>query len=110
MAAWAAFEHIDMSCMSIASIQATGAGYISSGSRRVPALQGVTLNNEPQTMYPGEVPRKLPNKRYWETNQFDFLTFRPMEQHSDRPCQHLRSRQGFRVSHWRQVGEIIEAD
>tara|TARA_B100001057_G_C22850595_1_gene950814 strand:- start:2562 stop:3305 length:744 start_codon:yes stop_codon:yes gene_type:complete len=90
--AWqqAAFEHIDMSCMSIASIQATSAGYISSGSDNVPALQGVTLDNVPQTMYPGEVPRKLPNKQYWETNQFDFTSFRPMEQHSDEPCQHLR--------------------
>ncbi|MBJ2146964.1 YcjX family protein [Vibrio sp. IB15] len=90
--AWqqAAFEHIDMICMSIASIQATSAGYISSGSGNVPALQGVTLDNVPQTMYPGEVPRKLPNKQYWETNQFDFTSFRPMEQHSDEPCQHLR--------------------
>ncbi len=60
------------------------------GSDNVPALQGVTLNNEPQTMYPGEVPRKLPNKQYWETNQFDFTSFRPMEQHPERARQHLR--------------------
>lgn len=90
--AWqqAAFEHIEMSCMSIASIQATSAGFIASGSSSQPALQGTTLDGQPQTMYPGEVPKKLPHKDYWQQNSFDFTSFRPMPQHSDEPCQHVR--------------------
>lgn len=90
--AWqhAAFEHIDMSCMTIASIQATTSGFISSGDTSIPALQGITLQGDPQTMFPGEVPKKVPKQEYWQENGFDFTAFRPLESESDQPCQHIR--------------------
>ncbi|MGF1752080.1 YcjX family protein, partial [Vibrio makurazakiensis] len=90
--AWqhAAFEHIDMSCMTIASIQATTSGFVSSGDTSVPALQGVTLEGQPQTMFPGEVPKKVPQKDYWQDNAFDFTAFRPLPAEADQPCQHIR--------------------
>ncbi|TKF24256.1 YcjX family protein [Vibrio genomosp. F6] len=90
--AWqnAAFEHIDMSCMSIASVQATSTGFISSGQTNVPALQGTTVDGVPMTMFPGDVPKKLPNSAFWDTNGFEFTSFRPMESSSDEPCKHLR--------------------
>ncbi|MDN3613779.1 YcjX family protein [Vibrio gallaecicus] len=90
--AWqhAAFEHIDMSCISIASIQATTSGFISRGDENVPALQGVNLEGVSQTLYPGEVPRRLPNKQYWQDNHFEFTSFRPLRAESDQPCQHVR--------------------
>lgn len=90
--AWqtAAYENIEMSCMSIASIQATTPGFISTGDKTVPALQGTTLDGEPITMFPGEVPRKLPNAAYWQNSGFDFTSFRPMPSASDEPMKHIR--------------------
>ncbi|MCQ9059461.1 YcjX family protein [Vibrio alginolyticus] len=90
--AWqtAAYENIEMSCMSIASIQATTTGFISSGDKTIPALQGTTLGGEPMTMFPGEVPKKLPNAAYWQNNGFDFTSFRPMPSPNDEPMKHIR--------------------
>ncbi|WED20560.1 YcjX family protein [Vibrio sp. JC009] len=86
----AAFENIDMSCMTIASIQATTPGFVSSNGTSNPAIQGVMLNNKPITLYPGEVPKKLPNIEYWQKAGFEFTSFRPMETEPDQPCTHLR--------------------
>ncbi len=90
--AWqtAAYENIEMSCMSIASIQATTPGFITSGDKTVPALQGTTLDGKPMTMFPGEVPKKLPNAAFWENNGFDFTSFRPIASVSDEPMNHIR--------------------
>ncbi|WP_273977366.1 YcjX family protein [Vibrio parahaemolyticus] len=90
--AWqtAAYENIEMSCMSIASIQATTSGFITSGDKTISALQGTTLNGEPMTMFPGEVPKKLPNAAYWQSSGFDFTSFRPMPSASDEPMKHIR--------------------
>ncbi|ELA9068570.1 YcjX family protein [Vibrio parahaemolyticus] len=90
--AWqtAAYENIEMSCMSIASIQATTSGFITSGDKTISALQGMTLNGEAMTMFPGEVPKKLPNAAYWQNSCFDFTSFRPMPSASDEPMKHIR--------------------
>ena len=90
--AWqtAAYENIEMSCMSIASIQATTSGFIASGDKSVPALKGTTLDGESMTMFPGEVPKKLPNAAYWQNSGFDFTSFRPMPSETDEPMKHIR--------------------
>lgn len=86
----AAFENIDMECMTIASIRATTTGFVSNGDENIPALQGTTNDGVPLTIYPGEVPEKLPKKEYWENNRFDFTSFRPMESSSDTALNHIR--------------------
>ncbi|PMH46572.1 nucleoside triphosphate hydrolase [Vibrio sp. 10N.286.49.B3] len=86
-----AFEHIEMSCMSIASIQATKTGFITTpAGQNSPALQGLTLDDQAMTLFPGQVPKKLPQEDYWHNNQFDFRAFRPLATNSDEPCPHLR--------------------
>ncbi len=86
----AAFENIEMECMSIAAIKATTTGFVSSGDKSIPALQGITLHGEPITLYPGEVPRQLPDVQYWRNNQFDFNSFRPMNTSADSALPHIR--------------------
>lgn len=90
--AWqsAAFENIEMSCISMASVQATQSGFINRGDSNMPALQGVTLDGEPLTVFPGEVPKKLPNKEYWQQQGFEFTQFRPKVFSCDEPCPHIR--------------------
>lgn len=86
----AAFENIDMECMSIASICATNTGFVSKGDQSIPALQGVSVSGDTITLYPGEVPKKLPNASYWQQSRFDFTSFRPLEPISDSALAHIR--------------------
>ncbi len=90
--AWqsAAYENIEMSCISIASVRTTQSGYIDTQEGRVPAIQGVTEAGESATLYPGDVPNKLPNPDFWYKHRFDFTAFRPAQMAEDEPCQHIR--------------------
>lgn len=90
--AWqhAAYENIEMNCISMASVRATQSGYIMQGDNKVAAIQGVTMTGESITLFPGEVPRKLPEPDYWQRQSFDFTAFRPLPTSSDEPCQHIR--------------------
>ncbi|NIY93037.1 YcjX family protein [Vibrio diazotrophicus] len=90
--AWqsAAYENIEMSCISMASIRATKSGHIDTSEGKVPAIQGMTEVGESLTLYPGEVPNKLPNPDFWQKSRFDFTSFRPANMNHDEPCQHIR--------------------
>ncbi|MCG3810905.1 YcjX family protein [Photobacterium damselae] len=90
--AWhtASFEGIEMDCVSLASIQATEPGFVNHHGQQVPALRGVSMDEQPQTLFPGEVPKRLPNESFWQNNGFEFINFRPLEQQSDEPLPHIR--------------------
>ncbi|MDA0147770.1 YcjX family protein [Vibrio sp. LaRot3] len=90
--AWqtASFEHIDMSCISMASIQATKPGFIAQNGESQPALQGTTLAEQAMTVFPGEVPKKLPQANYWQQSGFEFTAFRPLQSDVDDPLPHIR--------------------
>ncbi|KII79501.1 YcjX family protein [Vibrio renipiscarius] len=90
--AWqtASFENIEMSCISMASIQATQTGFIAQGDKSIPAIQGTTMDGQSITVYPGEVPRKLPSAAYWQQQGFEFTAFKPLPSHQDEPLPHIR--------------------
>ncbi|MCG7496114.1 YcjX family protein [Vibrio sp. Of7-15] len=90
--AWqtAAFEGIDMDCMSLSSIQATNPGFVHSGGENIPALRGHDFDGNAMTLFPGEVPKRLPNEQFWQENSFDFINFRPLDNESDEPLPHIR--------------------
>ncbi|EEX92574.1 hypothetical protein VIOR3934_04959 [Vibrio orientalis CIP 102891 = ATCC 33934] len=90
--AWqsASYENIEMSCITMASIQATQAGFINKGDQAYPALQGTTVDEQALTVFPGEVPKKLPDQAYWQEQGFEFTAFRPRKASSDEPLPHIR--------------------
>ncbi|KJF97620.1 YcjX family protein [Photobacterium leiognathi] len=90
--AWqtASFEGINMDCVSLASIQATEPGFVTHQGQQVPALRGYDMAGNPQTLFPGEVPKRLPNEAFWQQHSFDFINFRPLPQQSDEPLPHIR--------------------
>lgn len=85
-----AYQDIDMSCLSIASIRATQAGKVTQDGESYHALQGTTSDGEEVTLYPGEVPAKLPEKTFWHSRGFNFVQFLPQKQNSDQPLPHIR--------------------
>ncbi|MFD2177404.1 YcjX family protein [Veronia pacifica] len=90
--AWqtAAFEGIDMECVSLSSIQATEPGNVDHKGETLPALRGTLESGEAMLMYPGEVPARLPGESFWQSQGFEFRQFRPMPGPSDEPLPHIR--------------------
>lgn len=84
------YEGIEMECVSLASIQATMPGYASSGEKTFQAVKGTTLEEETLTLFPGEVPPKLPQKEYWQGSGFEFYQFRPLTIPHDQALPHIR--------------------
>lgn len=91
--AWqnAAFEGITMDCVGLASVQATDSGIIEHQGNRTPALKGHRLEDgQLLTVYPGEVPARLPDPSFWQTQGFHFDAFRPKPMSVDTPLPHIR--------------------
>ena len=87
----AAFEGIGMDCMGLASVQATQSGIVTVDGEKVPALRGERLSDGlPLTVYPGDVPPRLPGADFWQAQQFQFEEFRPQAMSFDAPLPHIR--------------------
>ncbi|WP_394243237.1 YcjX family GTP-binding protein [Vibrio astriarenae] len=86
----AAFEHIDMQCMSIASIQATQAGHVYAEGKMKSVLKGTSMEGESMTVFPGSVPKSLPESSFWQKYWFDFTAFRPEPLADHQPLPHIR--------------------
>ncbi|AIJ10316.1 MULTISPECIES: YcjX family protein [Edwardsiella] len=91
--AWqnAAFEGISMDCAGIAAIQATQSGVVDHQGQTIPALRGERLSDGAAlTVYPGEVPARLPQAAFWQQQGFHFEQFRPQRTAVDTPLPHIR--------------------
>lgn len=91
--AWqnAAFEGINMDCLGLASVQATQSGLVDHQGQQIPALRGHRLSDSaPLTVFPGEVPSRLPGSAFWQQQGFHFEQFRPQRLDVDRPLPHIR--------------------
>ncbi|MCL9781159.1 YcjX family protein [Vibrio sp. S4M6] len=84
------YENIDMNCISLASIKTTQSGFIQTNNETNPAIQGISLEGDSLTVFPGEVPAKLPSEEYWQRQGFEFTSFRPRPQAPDTPLEHIR--------------------
>jgi len=91
--AWqnAAFEGIDIDCLGLAAVQATESGLVDVNGDKIPALRGDRLSDgKPLTVYPGDVPARLPGQAFWEKQGFQFEAFRPRVMDVDTPMPHIR--------------------
>lgn len=86
------FDNIDMKTLAIASVQASKPGVSDYQGKELPVVQGKRLSDQKLiTLFPGSVPKKLPNKESWPEQGFNFIAFSPL--HSiimSEPLPHLR--------------------
>lgn len=75
----------------LAAIRSTRFGHVQQGKARVPALKGNRLEDgQTLTLFPGEVPAKLPDDAYFSQHGFNFLEFAPEPRHSEfSPLPHI---------------------
>ncbi len=86
----AAYEDIDMECVSLASIRATLSGVTEQDQTRYPCLQGETLQGEKLLLYPGQIPAKLPDVNYWQQAHFELHPYRPLTTEAGQALAHIR--------------------
>ncbi len=73
------FDGISMASMAIASVKATKAGQGKYQGRDIPVIQGRELeNNKLVTLFPGAVPKAIPNAGYWQDKSFNYIAFAPL--------------------------------
>lgn len=74
------FDQIDMKTLAIASVKATQSGKGKYQNKDIPVIQGCQLaDNKLITLFPGTVPTSVPNEDYWQSAQFNYIAFAPME-------------------------------
>ena len=75
----------------LSAIRTTRFGHVSQGKHKIPALKGCRLSDgQSLTLFPGEVPAKLPDASYFLDNGFNFMEFAPEPRHSEfAPLPHL---------------------
>lgn len=87
----AIFEGISIDCMGLASIAATESGIVDHHGEKIPAVKGYRLtDNQPLVYFPGEVPKRLPEKAFWQQQGFSFESFRPQQISRDSAVPHIR--------------------
>lgn len=84
-----AFHPVDMECMIMSSIKSTQYGHVQQGGQKVSALQGLDLQAQPQTLFPGQVPNRLPERAFWQQHTFQFEPFLPLPSEPDQALAHL---------------------
>ncbi|PYA26856.1 YcjX family protein, partial [Serratia marcescens] len=66
-------------------------GIVDHRGQRIPALKGNRLGDgAPLTVFPGEVPARLPGPAFWQSQGFHFDEFRPRAMSVDSPLPHIR--------------------
>lgn len=85
----AAYEGIATDFQAIASVEATQYGKIP--GQNISVIRGDRLTDgKPLTLYPGDVPRRLPNPDFWQQQGFQFENFRPLIMDPDQPLPHIQ--------------------
>ncbi|WP_394147837.1 YcjX family protein [Shewanella atlantica] len=76
----AKFEGCEVEVMAISAIKATKHAMVKSGNAEIEVVHGVELGGRNTvTVFPGEVPKSLPQSSFWDTQGFEFTHFAPPE-------------------------------
>ncbi|MGB0894866.1 MAG: YcjX family protein [Parashewanella sp.] len=90
---FAAIKGCQVETMAISAIKATKHGMVQSDGNDIEVVKGRNLTGEAITIYPGEVPKRLPNMAFWQQQGFNFTQFSPpqdIEQLNDPQLEHIR--------------------
>ncbi|MCM2680016.1 YcjX family protein [Echinimonas agarilytica] len=77
-------HEVTMQSQALASIRTTRFGHVNHQGKRTPAIKGQRLiDGKSITVFPGQVPAKLPNSEYFQQHGFKFLEFAPQPRSSE---------------------------
>ncbi|MBE8168090.1 MAG: YcjX family protein [Shewanella sp.] len=84
----------DVETMAISAIKATKHGVVESNGQKIEVVKGRKLDNYEQvTIFPGDVPKRLPKLDFWKQQGFQFVNFAPpltLESEVQPELEHIR--------------------
>ncbi|MCE9678258.1 YcjX family protein [Shewanella sp. AS1] len=90
----AQFEGCDVEVMAISAIKATTHGMVQQDGKQIEVVRGRALNGQKiLTLFPGEVPKRLPQADFWDRQGFEFINFAPPQLDAgsqERHFEHIR--------------------
>ncbi|MCW9698399.1 MULTISPECIES: YcjX family protein [unclassified Avibacterium] len=88
---YVAYEGIKTTYDAIAAIRATQQVKVNQNGKFYAAIQGIRQKDQQKiTLYPGDVPSRLPNAQFWQTQGFEFDQFEPQPLEPGSAIPHLR--------------------
>ncbi|MEW6981770.1 YcjX family protein [Colwelliaceae bacterium 6471] len=86
------YDSIEMKTLALASVKTTSIGKSVYQGKTVPVIQGrCEQKDKLVTVFPGSVPDKLPDEKYWQESRFDFMSFAPIKSIAEHEClPHIR--------------------
>lgn len=86
------YEAIKIKTLAIAAVKATKSGTSLHNGESIPVIQGRrSSDNKIITVFPGMVPKKLPDSDFWQANHFKFIAFEPLQSVALHEClPHIR--------------------
>ncbi|WP_286266038.1 YcjX family protein [Thalassotalea atypica] len=86
------FDAITMKTLAISSVKTTDSGQTFHQGKKIPVIKGRKADDDKTiTLFPGAVPKKLPDQEYWKSTPFNFISFAPQQAISSHEClPHLR--------------------
>ncbi|MDP4944928.1 MAG: YcjX family protein [Alishewanella sp.] len=77
--------------MALAAIRASSAGFVQHAGQKSPCISGVELDSGNKvTLFPGEVPAKLPDTALFNRHPFQFPALAPLQHSGQQPMPHVR--------------------
>ncbi|MDO6774892.1 YcjX family protein [Shewanella sp. 3_MG-2023] len=91
---FANYEGCEVETMAISAIKATQHGMVSTTSGEQEVVRGIDKKQQMLTIFPGEVPQRLPQDSFWDKQGFNFVSFNPprlpQSSMSDPRFEHIR--------------------
>ncbi|MDP8080113.1 YcjX family protein [Phocoenobacter skyensis] len=85
------FDGVETGYYAISAIRATDPVIVTQNGEKFKAIRGVRSSDKNKvTLYPGSVPSRLPNAKFWENNRFEFEQFEPKQIDFDESIPYLR--------------------
>ena len=86
------YEAIKMKTLAIASVKSTQSGKSLHKGQQIPVIQGQqSSDGKTITVFPGSVPKNIPEKEYWQDKPFNFIAFEPLNSVEEHEClPHIR--------------------
>ncbi len=84
------YQAASTEAMAIAAIRASNSGFVQVNGLAQPCISGTSVEQQPLTYFPGDVPATVPQQQLFARHQFAFLPLRPLPWQETQALPHVR--------------------
>lgn len=84
------YQGVNIAHYVLSSIRASQSGVVEHEGKKVHVVKGSNARGESLVLFPGEVPNSVPDESVWNSHQFSFPVFTPLESIAQEGISHIR--------------------